>query len=231
MKMTHSLDQRLLTAASFVTKGGIPADIGCDHAYLAAYLATVGCCPKVYACDVADGPLESARATVARLGLEEKIEIVKSDGLADVPNTDITDVIICGMGGELILDIIQCAEWLKRGTNLILQPMTRAHDLRRGLALLGYEILAERAVCDQKFAYTVINARYSGEIRILSDLEVYIGKLDFSDTATIEYISSIATRLSDSSLGKISSNNEATRLDGERELDLVHELFELINEV
>ncbi len=231
MKMTHSLDRRQLTAASFVTKGGVPADIGCDHAYLAGYLATVSCCQRVYACDVADGPLETARANVVAMGLQDKITLVKSDGLDSVPNDELSDVIICGMGGELILDILLRADWLKRGTNLVLQPMTRVPELRRGLYANGFEILAEKAVCDSKYAYTVINAKYTGSTKALGDLEAYVGKLDPGDPETFEYISAVATRLSESSLGKISSQNEATRLDGERELDLVHELFEIINEV
>ncbi len=230
MKMTHSLDKRLLAAAAYVTKGGVAADIGCDHAYLAAYLATVGCCERVYACDVADGPLETARANVEAMGLGEKITLIKSDGLDALPSEGITDVIICGMGGELILDIISRADWLKRGTNLVLQPMTRVPELRRGLAERGYEILSEQAVCDSKYAYTVINAKYTGNIRALGDVEAYIGKLDTRDPATLEYISAVATRLSESSLGKISSQSEDTRADGERELDLVHELFEIIND-
>ncbi len=231
MKMTHSLDSRLLTAASYVTKGGVAADIGCDHAYLAAYLATVGCCRQVYACDVADGPLETARANVLRMGLSDKITLIKSDGLNNVPDEDVTDVIICGMGGELILDIISRADWLERGVNLVLQPMTRVPELRRGLYALGYEILSEQAVTDSKYAYTVINAKYSGNMRALGDVEAYIGKLDPKDTVAQEYISAVASRLSESSLGKISSQSEKTRADGERELDLVHELFEIINEV
>lgn len=229
--MTHSLNTRLLTAAEFVTQGGIACDVGTDHAYLAAYLADNGISKSVIACDIALGPIESAKATVSRMGLSDKITVIQSDGLDLIPDEGITDVIICGMGGELILNILLRAEWLKRGVNLVLQPMTRASDLREGLYEHGFVIKSEKACRDGKFVYSVINAEYRGETRKLTPLQSLIGGLDMTAPESLEYASAVCERLSASSLGKISSNDEATREDGERELDLVHELMEIINEV
>lgn len=229
--MTHSLNARLLTAAGFVTRGGIACDVGTDHAYLASYLADNGISQKVIACDIATGPIESARSTVARLGLEDKITVIQSDGLDLIPDEGITDVIICGMGGELILNILLRAEWLKRGVNLILQPMTRAPELREGLYENGFIIKEEKACHDGRFVYSVINAEYRGGASKLTPLQALIGGLDMTAPESLEYASAVCERLSASSLGKISSNDEATRADGERELDLVHELMEIINEV
>lgn len=229
--MTHSLNTRLLTAAEFVTRGGIACDVGTDHAYLAAYLADNGISEKVIACDIALGPIESAKATVSRMGLEDRITVIQSDGLDLIPDAGITDVIICGMGGELILNILLRAEWLKRGVNLILQPMTRAPELREGLYENGFVIKSEKACRDGRFVYSVINAEYRGETRKLTPLQSLIGGLDMTKPESLEYASAVCERLSVSSLGKISSNDEATREDGERELDLVHELMEIINEV
>lgn len=229
--LTHSLDSRLMTAAGFVNGGGVACDVGTDHAYLAAYLADNGISERVIACDIALGPLESARLTVSRLGLSDRITVIRSDGLDSVPDEGVTDVIICGMGGELILDIILRADWLKRGVNLVLQPMTRASELREGLYEQGFVIKSEKACRDGKFIYSVINAEYRGGSLKLSPLQSLIGGLDMSEPLSLEYASSVCERLSASSLGKISSNDEATRKDGERELDLVHELMEIINEV
>lgn len=229
--MTHSLNTRLLTAAEFVTNGGIACDVGTDHAYLAAYLADNGISEKVIACDIALGPIESAKATVSRMGLEDRITVIQSDGLDLIPDEGITDVIICGMGGELILNILLRADWLKRGVNLVLQPMTRASELREGLYENGFVIKSEKACRDGRFVYSVINAEYRGEARKLTPLQALIGGLDMTKPESLEYASAVCERLSVSSLGKISSNDEATREDGERELDLVHELMEIINEV
>ncbi|MBQ8395500.1 MAG: SAM-dependent methyltransferase [Oscillospiraceae bacterium] len=229
--MTHSLNTRLLTAAEFVTRGGIACDVGTDHAYLAAYLADNVISEKVIACDIALGPIESAKATVSRMGLEDSITVIQSDGLELIPDEGITDFIICGMGGELILSILLRADWLKRGVNLVLQPMTRASELREGLYENGFVIKSEKACRDGRFVYSVINAEYRGETRKLTPLQALIGGLDMTKPESLEYASAVCERLSVSSLGKISSNDEATREDGERELDLVHELMEIINEV
>lgn len=229
--MTHSLNTRLLTAAEFVTRGGIACDVGTDHAYLAAYLADKDISKSVIACDIALGPIESAKATVSRMGLEGKITVIQSDGLDLIPDAGITDVIICGMGGELILNILLRADWLKRGVNLVLQPMTRVPELREGLYENGFVIKSEKACRDGRFVYSVINAEYRGETRKLTPLQALIGGLDMTKPESLEYASAVCERLSVSSLGKISSNDEATREDGERELDLVHELMEIINEV
>ena len=78
-------------------------DVGCDHARLAAALALEKNC-RVIASDVKHGPLEAAKRTLAELGVTS-VETVKSDGLDEIDYAD--DVIICGMGGELIADIAQ----------------------------------------------------------------------------------------------------------------------------
>jgi tRNA (adenine22-N1)-methyltransferase len=140
-----SLTPRLFACAEAVN-GNFACDVGTDHAFLAAYLIQCGKCGHVIASDVADGPLSSAEKTVRELNLEDKISIVKSDGLKNIEKDRITDVIIAGMGGELILKIISECEWLKSGVNLILQPMTKAEYLRKSLFSSGFEIVSEKAV-------------------------------------------------------------------------------------
>ena len=58
------LSKRLHMVASMVEKGSIPADVGCDHGYVAVYLIREGVCPRVFAMDVNVGPLERAREHV-----------------------------------------------------------------------------------------------------------------------------------------------------------------------
>ena len=94
------LDKRLIACASFVTKNSIAADIGTDHAYLPVYLIKNGISRFVYACDIKDGPLKAAYLTVEQSGYEDKISVIKSDGLDSVPISGVTDVIAAGMGGE-----------------------------------------------------------------------------------------------------------------------------------
>ena len=62
------LSKRLHMVASMVEKGSIPADVGCDHGYVAVYLIREGVCPRVFAMDVNEGPLERAREHVEEFG-------------------------------------------------------------------------------------------------------------------------------------------------------------------
>ena len=129
------LSARLLCCASYV-KGDYACDIGTDHALLPAYLIRSGRCDRVLATDIKQGPLSAAAQTLKRYQVSDVIARCCSDGLKAVPDKGITDVIIAGMGGETIRDILAapCAVWLRRGTNLVLQPMTKAEVLRTWLA-------------------------------------------------------------------------------------------------
>lgn len=225
-----SINTRLLTCSEFVTRGGVACDVGTDHAYLAAHLVENEISKSVFACDIADGPLEAAKATVTRLGLEDKITLVKSDGLDNVSGEGVTDVIIAGMGGELISKIVLRAEWLKNGVNLVLQPQTKASDLRRDLYRNGYAIKAEKACSDGDFVYTVMNVIYTGEVKELGELEATVGGLDTNDSTAKDYIKAIAARLKTSSSGIMKSKNEAMREQAKKLRDFANGLLKFIGE-
>jgi len=183
------LDKRLSLCAEFVSEGGVVCDVGTDHAYLVAELLRSGKCRKAVAADIADGPLDAARQTLERYGLLDSVRIIKSDGLREVEQDDITDIVIAGMGGELICEIISCVEWIKNDINLILQPMTRAETLRKTLYENGYEITREQAVIDGEHAYSVICAGYTGRVERDITLQlIYLGKLQKKCKDNVLYI-------------------------------------------
>lgn len=152
------LDGRLMAAAGLCRKGVTIADVGTDHALLACYLAMNGA-KEVYASDVREGPLEAARKTVAEYGVKN-VHVVKSDGLREIPYAD--DVVICGMGGELIARIVTECTFTDKNTHFILQPMTKADALRRSLYQNGFEIDEERTARSAGRSYVVMLVRYTG---------------------------------------------------------------------
>lgn len=168
-----SLDNRLKTAAALCRSGGIICDVGTDHALLACHLAKNGA-KEVIASDINDGPLEAARRTVEQEGCTN-VRIVKSDGLCEIDYAD--DVIICGMGGELIADIIAGCRFLSERTRFILQPMTKPELLRTRLYADGFEILEERTAYDGKRAYVVMLAAFTGNRCDIDELFAYTGKV------------------------------------------------------
>ena len=96
------LDDRLKSVASLVRNGKRVADIGTDHGYLVAYLVENNICPCGIAADLRKGPLENARQTVIQQGLSDKIELILSDGLENISPDSCDDIVIAGMGGNLI---------------------------------------------------------------------------------------------------------------------------------
>lgn len=167
------LDNRLKAAAELCREGKTAADIGCDHAQLACWLA-LNKSARVIAADVRDGPLEAARRTVSEQGVSN-VEVIKSDGLAEIDFAD--DVIICGMGGELIAEIIGGCRFLSGNTRFILQPMTKANFLRCWLCESGFEIIEERAAQDGERVYAIIHAKYTGEASEPDELFALCGKM------------------------------------------------------
>ena len=101
------LSSRLLSCASMVRPGGVAADVGTDHGYLAVYLVEQGICPVVFASDIREGPLSAARRSAEKAGLTEQIRFCLSDGLRELPVSGIDTVICAGMGGENIIHILE----------------------------------------------------------------------------------------------------------------------------
>ena len=175
MKATLS-DGRLLAAASVVREGAFLADIGTDHAYLPLHLLQTGRITHAIAADIGEGPLARARAHIAESGMSAQIETVLTNGLEGLADRSLTDIAICGMGGELIVDILSRAPFVRDGSiHLILQPMTRAATLRHYLAKEGFAILAERPCRAAGRVYSCLCACYDGVVRTLSPAEAELG--------------------------------------------------------
>lgn len=171
------LNSRLLKIAGMIRKGDRVADIGTDHAYLPVFLIKKGISERVFACDVADGPLKTARENIEKSSVTE-IELRKGDGLAAINADEADTFVLAGMGGDLIADIISSSAWIKNERyELILQPMTSAEDLRRFLCENGFRIKEERAVSSLGRIYTVIKTAYTGEKAECDPLFYYFGKL------------------------------------------------------
>lgn len=170
------LSPRLLAAAGFVRSGAFVADVGTDHAYLPIYLCAEGKIKGAVASDINEGPVARAMINVAGYRLGRKIQVLRADGLSGLDAYSPTDILICGMGGELIAEIIKSAEWTKnKKIRLILQPMTHADKLRAYLLASGFSIVDEAIVKDDKI-YQIICAEYVGEIAEYTPIELIFGR-------------------------------------------------------
>jgi tRNA (adenine22-N1)-methyltransferase len=175
------LSKRLTAVAELVEQGSAIVDIGTDHGYVPVYLVKNGIAKSAVALDINEGPLASCRALVESEGLSDRISVRLSDGLENVKSEEYDTVIIAGMGGELISDILsRCRDAEKK--HLILQPMTHPEIARKYLYDNGYGILHDFTVADGRHHYSVFDARFTGDFRERSRADYYLGEIsDFSD--------------------------------------------------
>jgi len=180
------LSPRLRAVADMVPKCETLADVGCDHGYLPVYLVLTGKAERAVASDVNPGPLSRARRTVAGYGLGGKIDLILSDGLEKLPRDEIDAVVIAGMGGELIAEILKkdlqrgagCSHFLTARhapPQVVIQPQTRADALRRFLAENGWMIADEDLALEGRKLYNIFSVKRGVEI-IENEIYYYIGK-------------------------------------------------------
>ena len=136
--------------ASFVLPGESVADIGTDHGFVPIDLLAENIVPFAILTDINDGPLEKAKGNLERICiLPEFYDLRKGDGLDPVKNGEVSSIIIAGMGGETIVDILS---WdvtkSKSYKRLILQPRKRAFELRQWLHENGFTIIHEKLVLE-----------------------------------------------------------------------------------
>ena len=154
-----TLSARLQAAASLVNGGGSLVDVGTDHAYLPLYLIENGIIDSAIASDIGEGPLANAKKTLINSAAENKIALRLSDGLKNISPEETDEIVICGMGGNLIDEILSAAPWICRpGMHLVLQPMTHSEDVRRCLCLHGFEIQHEICVSEKGRVYLAMDA-------------------------------------------------------------------------
>lgn len=213
------LDVRLGAAATFVPRGARLADIGSDHAYLPIALCLEGKIDCALASDINDGPVMAATANINKNGLASKIRAIRADGLDSAREFDPDCITVLGMGGELIVSILDRAEWIKdEKITLILQPMTHPEVLASYLAENGFETVDEIIVQDggrDDRIYRIICARHNGVRYEISDVEALIGKknIERRDGVTVAYVERLIRVLDARIQGKKSAGQDTASED------------------
>ncbi len=219
------LDRRLGAAAAFVPNGARLADIGSDHAYLPISLCLDGKIDCALASDINEGPVMAAVTNIKKNGLLGKIEAIRADGLSGAREFAPDCITVLGMGGELIVSILDAAPWIKdEKITLILQPMTHPEILSRYLLSNGFEITDEVIVQDgtrDDRIYRVIAARYCGRAREIVEVEALVGKINIErlDSVTRAYIERLIRIFDVRATGKRSVLHDASA-----EEELIEEL-------
>lgn len=154
------LSPRLQIIADSIINCDTLADIGTDHAKLPIYLVRKGFVKHAIASDINKGPIKIAEARIKSSKLEDKIQTRLGSGLTILKQNEANTIVIAGMGGMLIADIIEASIQVARSAEaLVLQPMLDSGKLRAYLLQKGFEITDEELVKEDSKIYEIIWVR------------------------------------------------------------------------
>lgn len=130
-------------------KEDIVADVGTDHGYIPIWLMQNDACRDVILCDINSGPLEKAAENIRKYMPHREFDMRLGSGIAVLEQGEADTVIIAGMGGNLIRDILE--DDLGKTMSFprfVLQPRNHAALLRQWISDSGKlrivrELLAE----------------------------------------------------------------------------------------
>lgn len=160
------LKGRLKLIYDMLPRCGTLSDIGTDHALIPAYAILNGLCSRAIACDINSGPLERAYRTITQYGLESKMELRLGNGLEPVRSDEADGIVIAGMGGILITELLQDSmEKACKASYILLQPMVGQEVIRPFLWRNGFEVIDEGLAQEGEKLYQAMLIKHTGRVR------------------------------------------------------------------
>lgn len=147
------LSKRLASIASNIDKEDKVVDIGCDHGYLSIYLKAVNGNKIVIATDINENALNMAKKNINKNSI--LIETRLGNGLDVIKHNEVDTIIISGMGGNTILNILKKNK-LKYIKKIVIQSNTDIPLIRKYINKLGYTIKNEQLIIDKNIYYIII---------------------------------------------------------------------------
>lgn len=220
------LSKRLELVASFVKEGSILADLGTDHGYIPIVLIERGVAGGAVAMDVRAGPLLRAGKHIRMHGLEDRIETRLSDGAMLLKPGEADTVVIAGMGGELVIHILEGGRHLWDSVDQwVLSPQSELWKVRRFLKEQGFMISREAMVEEDGKYYTVMEAA-RGEMGEMTEAQLCYGKclIRDKDPVLCDYLRKEEKQMEAIRLQLEASGSKGA---GERLKELLRELLRL----
>ena len=155
------LSKRLNWIFEKVDKCETIIDVGTDHGYIPIKLIKDNIASRVIASDINKEPLEKARINASLDGVIEKVDLRLGGGLKTLKSKEVQGIIIAGMGGNLIRDILEAdLDKVKDVDYLVLQPAQNPEVLREYLYTHEYEIIDEDICLDEGKYYELFKVKY-----------------------------------------------------------------------
>ena len=177
------LSKRLLSIANLVEDNSKVVDVGCDHGLVSIYLAMTKPNISIIASDINQNALDNAIKNINKYHLEDKIQTRISNGLDNI-NEEVDTIIISGMGGHTIVDILNNNyQKLNNVNNIIIQSNNDIEYVRRKIVKLGYYISKEELLLDKNIYYTII--LFTKGKKRYTNKEYYFGPIILKDNTKV----------------------------------------------
>ena len=223
------LNGRLKKIAELAKNTTVLADVGCDHGYIPIYCVQKGYCKRAIAMDVNQGPLDRCTKNIVKYKLEGLIETRLSDGIEKLSSGEADTIVIAGMGGLLIRDILNTSlENIKPGTSFILQPMLAPFELKEYLYENCFLIENEYVVREDNKFYNIIKAKKADFKADYTYSDLLIGK-NLKENSNDVFIDFIKYKISVAQ--KIKKGLENSKNCDTAQLDNINKQLKVFNEV
>ncbi|GKX65592.1 tRNA (adenine(22)-N(1))-methyltransferase [Inconstantimicrobium mannanitabidum] len=216
------LSKRLNMILSKVDRCECIADVGTDHGYVVVELIKRELCKKAIATDINKGPLEKAKTNIGFEGMLDRVYCRLGGGFFPIKKGEVNAVIVAGMGGNLIRDIILAdMSKVKLMDYLVLQPAQNPEVLREFLYNNSFEVLDEDICEDDGKYYECFKVKFNKDVKNVGtydelDYEISSVLIDKGDSTIKNYISSKIESY-EKILGYLKDNSESAK---ERKHDL-----------
>ncbi len=171
------LRPRLKAIAHMIAPCNCMADIGTDHGYLPVWLCLEDRCKTAIAADINPSPLARAEETVRRFGMLDRISLRLGGGAEPLSPGEADTIVIAGMGGLLIGEILKAdPEVFGQAKQILLQPMSSIPELREQLYSMGYSIQNESLVPEEEKLYHILSVEKIPEVEEFAPIDFVLGR-------------------------------------------------------
>lgn len=171
-----------VSAARSAIGPGRVIDVGSDHGLLAVSCLENGIASGVICTEIHQGPADHSKEALKEAGFEDRSEVMVTDGLNGISLRKGDIVVIAGMGGLNIIDIVsRCIETespeLLKQLRFVIQPQKSVNLVREFFAQKGFLFEDESVCTDRDFFYNIMRLGFSGNPYVLGAFKACYGVL------------------------------------------------------
>ncbi|MCQ2814728.1 MAG: class I SAM-dependent methyltransferase [Bacilli bacterium] len=177
------LSKRLETIFNMVPPG-VAADVGADHGHLIIALIEENKISHGIAIENKKGPFNRLKKSIEEHCLTNEIDVILSDGIKDI-NSEVNTVILAGMGGNTIINILKSdISKLKYIDTIIVDAHSCVPKLRKEVCELGYAIADEKIVFEDNIYYEIIKFKKADKA-VYSPIDIEFGPILRNEKSTL----------------------------------------------